>query len=225
MHPLFSAAAKAIESLFVPGMFGVFIYSIIVTLLALFSFFLFASGVSIMIGAQMDSGAVGVIGTLGAGFLAWLLFPAIMPVIVNFFDDRIATLIEKKDYPNTLPRSPDFWPELWHDSKFTLFALTINIVVFPLYFFPLLGQILFFLVNGYLLGREFFVTVAKRYMPIAEAIQLRKQHRMRVLIAGMALVLAAVTPIVNLFAPFWGIALMLHLYHRLAKPVELLAPK
>lgn len=224
MQRFISAATRAVESLFAPGMLGVFIYSIIVTLLSLLAFFLLASSAFIWLGTTLDSAILGALGTLGSLLITLMLFPSIMPVVVNFYDDRIATLIERKDYPHVVPKKPDFWPELVHDSRFVLVALLINVIALPFYFFPVLGQILFFVVNGYLLGREFFVTVAKRYRPVAEAAALRKRHWVDVQLAGMALVLAAVTPIVNLFAPFWGIAIMLHLYHRIEKPVDVLPP-
>ena len=85
----------------------------------------------------------------------------------------------------------------------------------PLYLLPLFNLCLFYLLNGYLLGREFFVMVARRHMPIETAEALRKAHSRPVTIAGIALALCATIPIANFFAPFWGIAVMTHLYHRL----------
>jgi len=221
---IFSASLKAFQSLFAPGMLRVFVFSVLLTLLALSVFFIGASGFFFWLASVMQNGWIGVIGSLGAGALAWFLFPGIMPVIVNFFDDRIATLIERQDYPGARPKPPEFWPEFWHDARFSAMAVLLNLIVLPFYLIPLLGVMGFFLLNGYLLGREFFIMVARRYMPVSEAVALRKHHGTTILLAGMALVLCAIIPFINLFAPFWGIALMTHLYHRLTKTAEVLPP-
>jgi len=221
---IFSAAVKAVQSLFAPGMLRIFILSVLTTFAALTLFFIGASGFFFWLASVMQNGWIGVIGSLGAGALAWFLFPGIMPIIVNFFDDRIATLIERQDYPGASPKPPQFWPEFRHDARFSAMAVLLNLVVLPLYLIPLIGVLGFFLLNGYLLGREFFIMVARRYMPVVEAVALRKRHGTTILFAGMALVLCAIIPFANLFAPFWGIALMTHLYHRLTKTAEILPP-
>lgn len=224
MQPIISSAVKAVGSLFAPGMFRIFVLSVLATIAALSLFFIAASSFFVWLGIHWESGWIAAIGSLGSGLLAWFLFPGVMPIIVNFFDDRIATIIERKDYPYAAPKSPDFWPELLHDARFSLLAIGLNLLVLPLYLIPLMNIAVFFILNGYLLGREFFVMVARRYVPITEARVLYKQNSTVVLVSGMALVFCAITPIANLFAPFWGIALMTHLYHRLHKPVEILPP-
>src|SRR5262249_47955089 len=148
--------------------------------------------------------------------IAWFLFPGIMPVIVSFFDNRIADIIERQDYPAAPAQPAEFLPEMLHDLRFSCVTILLNILVLPLYLFPLLFPFVFYGLNGYLLGREFFVMAARRHMPIVEAEALRKRHANSVLAAGVILTLLATIPIVNLFAPFWGIAIMVHLYHRLA---------
>ena len=55
-----------------------------------------------------------------------------------------------------MPPAP-FWPELLHDLGFTVKALLLNILVLPLYLVPVLNLVLFYWLNGRLLGREYFV--------------------------------------------------------------------
>jgi CysZ protein len=156
-------------------------------------------------------------GSIGAGMISWFLFPGIMPVIVNFFDSEILGLIERHSYPQSgAPIALPFKSELWHDAKFSIFTIALNIIVLPLYLLPL-GIFIFYAVNGYLLGREFFMMTARRHMPLAAAEALRKRHGRATFFAGTALAIMATIPIVNLVAPFWGIAAMAHLYHSLAK--------
>ena len=140
-----------------------------------------------------------------------------MPVIVSFFDSRIAAIIERQDYPASPVTASSFWPEMLHDLRFSAVVIVLNIAVLPLYvFFHVFSPVIFYLLNGYLLGREFFVMAARRHMPAYDAEALRKRHARPVLAAGVMLTVMATIPIVNLFAPFWGIAVMVHLYHRLA---------
>lgn len=228
---LIPAMFRAVRSLFAPGMIAVALWSMLFTILALASF-IFLSGVTFTwLGEHSDNVLLAQFlpwaGTLGASFIAWFLFPGIMPVIVNFFDSHIAGLIEKQDYPaNLATHEPPFWPELWHDVRFSLLAITLNILILPLYIFlNVLAPVIFYWLNGYLLGREFFVMAARRHIPLPEAIALRKQHAATVTIAGIALALLATLPITNLFAPFWGIALMTHLYHTIRRtPASALIP-
>jgi len=224
MEKLIESSFKAIGSLFAPKMLLVLLKSIIITLLALTAFFFAASSFFFWL---FGAGSwLAWLGTIGSGIFAWFLFPAIMPLIVNFFDTRVVDIIEQKDYANA-PRvtPPAFTQEFVHDLKFTTKALLLNILALPFYLIPIFNLILFYGMNGYLLGREFFVMVARQHMTIEEAQMLHKRHRGLAGLGGTALAIMATIPIINLFAPIWGIALMVHLYHHVEKPVEILPPQ
>jgi CysZ protein len=223
MEPLIIALLRALRSLLAPGMFSIFIRSVLITVAALIAFvFLTGTIFSVIASFMSDDNAwkyfLPWIGGVGSGILAWFLFPGIMPIIVNFFDIRIATIIEKHDYPTASPAAAtDFWAELKHDAKFSGIAIGLNILIFPLYFLmPGLHLIPFYLLNGYLLGREFFMMVAKRYVSVGAAAAIREQHSRNIFIAGVILAIMATLPFLNLIAPFWGIAAMVHLYHQLS---------
>lgn len=218
MGDLINASVRAVSSLFTPGMLGVFLASLLVTLAVLGGFVLGTSGVLVWAASHWGLSAyVPWLGSFTSLMVAWALFPGITPVIVSFFDMRITRLIEQHDYPAApAPHEASFMPEFWHDVRFSLKALLLNIVVLPFYLFPGLGIVLFYWLNGYLLGREYFVMAARRRMPVVEAEALRRKHSRAVLAGGVLLTLVATIPFVNLFAPFWGVAVMVHLYHRVA---------
>jgi len=158
------------------------------------------------------------IGGISSGLLAYALFPGIMPLIISFFDVQIIRVIENHDYPEAKRISEaHFWPEFWYDVRFALRAIFLNIIVLPLYLVPVLNLFLFYLLNGYLLGSEFFMMVACRHVNRADSIALYRKHRGMILRAGMVIALLASIPLLNLLAPFWGIAVMVHLYHGLDK--------
>lgn len=214
MEALLFSASRALRSLVAPGMPRIFFYSVVTTLAALIGFVMVSHALFNWMAAP-DS-ALAWVGTFGAGLVAWLLFPGIMPIIVNFFDAHIAELIERQDYPNApLARPSAFWAEFWHDARFSLLAVTLNILALPLYLLPVVNVFLFYLLNGYLLGREFFTMAARRHLTLEETRALRKRHSLTVTAAGVMLTVLATIPLINLFAPFWGVAVMVHLYNRL----------
>jgi uncharacterized protein involved in cysteine biosynthesis len=206
-------------SLFTPGMLGVFVWSILLTIAALTGFVLATSALFAWLAVYLQHYAFAAylpwLGSIGSAAIAWLLFPGITPIIISFFDLRITRLIEQHEYPAApQPMGAPFLPEFLHDVRFALFAIFLNILVLPLYLLPGLNLVLFYLLNGYLLGREYFVMVARRHMPVIEAEALRRRHGRVVLSAGVLLTLMATIPFVNLVAPFWGVAVMVHLYHK-----------
>lgn len=211
---LADACLRAVRAPFLPGMLLVLIVSIALTILLLI---VLIAGCSWLAGALAPSlSAVPVLASLGAGWIAWLLFPGITPVVVSFFDQRITQIIETHEYPALSPAPPAaFWPEFRHDAMFALKATALNILALPLYLVPLLNLVLFYWLNGRLLGREYFLMVARRHQPLALAITLHQSHQGFLTIAGGLLAFISTIPVVNVLAPFWGIALMVHLHQSL----------
>ena len=96
-------------------------------------------------------------------------------------------------------------------------ALLVNLVALPFYiiliFIPPMNLLLFYLVNGYLISREYFELVAWRRMDPATATRLRKANRGRLQFAGMLLTLMMTIPVVNLLTPVIGTAFIVHVFH------------
>lgn len=168
-----------------------------------------------------------VILTFGAGFVGWLLLPVMLPAIAAFFQETIADTIERKDYPEFVPPAVQrpIWQELVEDSRFILLMLGANILFFVTYFIPVIGFFTYYGVNGYLIGREFFDTAAARHLGRANARKLRERNPMPAFFCGICIVFCTNVPGLNLVAPFIGVALMVHLYHLLDKPQEILPPQ
>ncbi len=76
------------------------------------------------------------------------------------------------------------------------------------YLLPTLNVIIFFTINGYLLGREYFEFMALSRLAPAAVRKMRKEHRLRVLFAGFAIVLFAMVPLLNLLLPLYGVSLV-----------------
>jgi len=88
-----------------------------------------------------------------------------------------------------------------------------------LFLYPFVGPftpVLFWAVNGFLLGREYFTLVALRRLPPVEAAALRRRNRLRLWAAGTLMAAPLSIPVVNLVVPVLGVATFTHLFHRLA---------
>lgn len=153
-----------------------------------------------------------VAGTLAAVGMGWLLFPVILPLIAVLFQEQIATIVDREEYQAEPETALPFLPELMYGLKTGLMALALNLLCLPLYFTVVLFPFVYFSLNGYLLGKEFFEMAAARHMGREAAVKLRKRYGTVVFLCGAAIVLMSTIPAVNLIAPFTGIALMGHLY-------------
>jgi uncharacterized protein involved in cysteine biosynthesis len=78
-----------------------------------------------------------------------------------------------------------------------------------------LAPIVFWAVNGYLLGREYFTLAAMRHVGREGARALRRRHRGTIWLAGTLMAAPLSLPIVNLLIPVLGAATFTHLFHRL----------
>src|SRR3546814_16684058 len=78
----------------------------------------------------------------------------------------------------------------------------LDLLALPLYalllFLTPLNIVLFYLLNGYLVSREYYELVALRRMTPGAARQLRRDHGGRLMAAGALLVFVMTIPIVNL---------------------------
>lgn len=154
---------------------------------------------------------------IGAGFLlfilVWLLFPAALSATISLFLDSIASQVERTHYPNLpAPRKQAMHEAMWSGLKLALVALGLNILVLPIYFIPFLNIFVFYTLNGYLLGREYFETVALRRLSAGEARELWRNEKRRLIVAGAVITLMLTIPFLNLVAPVVATAFMLHLF-------------
>lgn len=173
------------------------------------------------LGRQLEAlGLVEILGSFAVGWLALLLFPAIAITIQSLFLDSVAEAVEARHYPNIPPaREVPFVEEFLASLKLTAVVILVNLVLLPIYLILMLipptGLLLYFAVNGYLVGREYFETVGLRRLTLAEAKLTRRRHRGMIWVDGMLLVLLFTVPFLNLAGPTLGTAYMVHRFHRI----------
>lgn len=158
----------------------------------------------------------GLLAGLGIAFgLAFLIAP-VTAVIAGFFLDDVAELVERADYPSDPPGRPlPTAQALVHSAKFLGLVVAGNALALLLLLVPLVNVAAFFLVNGYLIGREYFEFAAMRHLPEAEAKTLRRRHAGTVFLGGLLIAAFLAVPVLNLATPLFAASFMVHLFKRL----------
>ena len=154
--------------------------------------------------------------------LTWFLFPSIVTLIVTFFLEKVIDAVEEKHYPNLSKTRPQSMLEIGSITiKFMILSITLNLLVIPFYliFFFLgpLNLFIFYILNGYLLGKEYFELVAYRRLEPNKANDLFKRYRINVFSVGLISALLMTIPLVNMAAPIISVAAMVHLIQKCNK--------
>ncbi len=168
---------------------------------------------------QYPAAEAGAVILAGAGLLIGIAFviPPVSAVVAGFFLDDVAAVVEADAFPADPPGRPlPAGEALLAGLRFAGVALLVNLGALLFLHVPGVNLVIFLGANAYLLSREYFELAAARFRPMAEAAALRRRHRGRVLLAGLPIALMLAVPIVNLFTPLFGVALMVHVHKRLA---------
>ena len=164
-------------------------------------------------------GLVGTIALLIAFGLGWLLFRAVAVAVMGAFADEVVIAVERKHYPAALAQARDV--PLSRGVALGLRsagrAVLVNLALSPLYLMLLVTGVgtalLFFLVNGWLLGHDFGEMVAARHMQGPAMRDWRKSGAVDRFALGVAGTALFMVPVLNLFAPILGAAMATHLFH------------
>ncbi|WP_377291658.1 sulfate transporter family protein [Rhizobium sp. SG2393] len=160
---------------------------------------------------------VGILASIGLALGLALLLAPINALIAGLFLDDVADVIEKRDYPALPPGRPmPIGAAIVEGAKFLGVVIAGNIIALFLLLVPGVNLIAFFVVNGYLLGREFFEFAAMRHLSPDAARELRARHAGRVTLAGFLIAGFLAIPVVNLLTPLFAAGLMVHLYKAIA---------
>lgn len=147
----------------------------------------------------------------------FLMVP-VASAFTGIFLDEVADAVEGRHYPH-LPQAPraPFLDTVADSLRFLGVIVVANLLALVLYaFFPPFAPLIFWGMNGFLLGREYFQLVAIRRVGAAEAKRLRRRHGVQVWAAGALMAVPLTIPVVNLLVPIVGAAAFTHLYHRVA---------
>ncbi|MFE3839281.1 EI24 domain-containing protein [Pseudogemmobacter sonorensis] len=147
---------------------------------------------------------------------AFLMVP-VAAAFAGLFTDDVADAVEARHYA-WLPRVAPRGVAAGLKSTINLIGLILGlnlILLVTLPFSGFFGVPLYYLANGYLLGREYFTAAASRRLGPDETVAMRRRHGSKIWGAGVLMALPLTIPLVNLLIPVLGTATFTHLYHRL----------
>ncbi|WP_324261746.1 EI24 domain-containing protein [Altererythrobacter sp. H2] len=173
--------------------------------------------------AQWDAGTVaaGLSGLIAAVLTViggWLLFRLVAVMVLQFFAEDIVAAVEARHYPlaRQAARPRSLGQSLGDGLRSLARALLVNLAILPVALVLLVTGVgtalLFWLVNGWLLGRELTEMVWLRHSEGPEA-KPPVTGLQRFALGGFVAALMAV-PFVNLLVPVLGAAAATHLVHR-----------
>ena len=218
--PVINAISKALEQLFTPPFRSVLFKSLGLVI-----------GIFIVIGAALQAFIASLpelpypwldqIAAVLAGFgvlvSMWFLIVPVTALVAGLFLDEIAAAVEERYYPmDKVGRELPFGRTVAYSVRFALVVLGLNLLALPFYLIPPLGLAIHFVLNGYLLGREYFELSALRHMSFRDAKSFRRHYRGEVFLAGAVLAGLLLIPVVNFFVPIFGAAFMVHVFKGLS---------
>jgi len=151
------------------------------------------------------------------GLSVFLMVPTASAFTGLFLED-VAQAVEDRHYPHLsrAPRLP-LGDSLIDSVNFFGVLVAVNVLALILYAFagPFI-PVVFWSVNGFLLGREYFTLVAMRRLGRKAAKELRRRYPFRIWFAGILMAAPLSVPLINLVIPVLGAATFTHMFHRLA---------
>jgi CysZ protein len=155
--------------------------------------------------------AIDALGGIAALVLTFVLYPAVVAAVTSLFLDSAIDAVEHRHYPGLSPPRPvGIGEQVWAALRLLIVAVFLNLLVLPLYLLPAINLVVFYALNGYILGREYLETVALRRRDGAAVRRLWSDHRMRWVASGALIALFSTIPVVNLVAPLVGAAALTH---------------
>ena len=102
-------------------------------------------------------------------------------------------------------------------------AIVYPYAVYPLLllFVPPLNLFVFYGLNGYLLGREYFELVAVRRFDVTVVGRLRRRYRGKVFMAGVVIAFLLSLPLINIVMPVVATAFMVHVFEDVRRRGEI----
>ncbi|ADH87653.1 protein of unknown function DUF540 [Ancylobacter novellus DSM 506] len=158
-----------------------------------------------------------IVAAFGIFIAAIFLVPPVTSLIAGLFLDDVAAQVERG-----FPGEPEGQPlpigrSLFLTVKFFGVMLAVNLVALLLLLVPGVNLVVFYVANGYLLGREYFQLAAMRYRDEDEVALLRRHHAGAIFLAGLIIAAVVSVPILNLVTPVFATIFMVRLHKRLSR--------
>ncbi|MFC4213738.1 EI24 domain-containing protein [Pseudophaeobacter arcticus] len=149
--------------------------------------------------------------------LSIFLMVPVASAITSMFLDEVAQAVEDKHFPHLPQVAPvPLWSAIKDTVNFLGVLIGANTLALILYvIFTPAAPFIFWALNGYLLGREYFTLAASRRVGPVEARKLCRKHTGTIWMAGILMAMPLSIPLLNLVIPILGAATYTHLFHAL----------
>lgn len=149
--------------------------------------------------------------------LSVFLMMPVASAFTSMFLDDVSEAVEARHYPELTPVARlSLYDAMMDTLNFLGLMIGANLMAFFLYLvMPPFAPFIFWGLNGYLLGREYFQLVAARRLGRTQAKVMYKANIRQVWAAGILMAMPLSIPLVNLLVPILGAATFTHLFHRL----------
>lgn len=142
--------------------------------------------------------------------LSVFLMVPVASLVSSFFLESVAAAVEVKHYsdvgtPIKMPAGENF--------KDTVNFLGLLIALILSVFFFAFAPLMFWALNGFLLGREYFQMVAMRHLGREDVHKMRSRYSGQVWLAGIFMAAPLSVPLINLCVPMISAATFTHLFH------------
>ena len=163
---------------------------------------------------------LGMVAGIGSALLMLAVSVFLMvPVAAAFstlFLEQVAAAVEVVHYPGPPAHSMGLIEGIAAGAGLFGLMLVVNLVALAFSFvLGPFGPVLFWAVNGWLLGREYFLQAAMRHLGRLESRALMSRHWGTVWFAGVLMAAPLSFPLVSLVVPVLGAATFTHLFQRL----------
>jgi CysZ protein len=150
--------------------------------------------------------------------LSVFLMVPVASAFTGLFLEDVVDAVEDRHFQGLPPATAQsFGDAVLQSANFLGLVIAANAAALLVY--PFVGPaipLVFWSVNGFLLGREYFTMVAQRRMPRDAVTAMRRRNRGRIWLAGTLMAAPLSIPLVNLLVPVLGAATFTHLFHKLA---------
>jgi CysZ protein len=214
---MFASARKAFGMIFDPALFGVVLKSFVLAFLLFAALFIAVQyGVEHLPALHWHwlNVAIDWLAPILVVVLAFYLGPPVAAIFASLFLDSVARTVEAKYYPgDAREKGAPLLTYLFVGLRLAAFIIVWSLALLPFdVALPIVGSLASVVVNGWLLGREYFELAALRHLPRPAVDAMRKRHGFGVLGAGLVIAVLAEIPIVNFIAPLFAAAFMVHVF-------------
>ena len=150
--------------------------------------------------------------------MSLMLFPSVVTLFAGFFIDSVVERMAKSGGVRML-RTVPLSESLVFSGVVAIkgialssFLIPVTVVLGWIPFVNFLPVVLYYVLNGRLLAREYFFTVALRYTEKQKAEDLFNRYRLYWIRAGIVITVLMTVPVVNAAAPLVAVAFMQRLF-------------